>query len=196
MEQEIMIYNNLKEICLCRDTKITEVPKNFEESWKRLRQYEIYADRRNVPGREDQSFIIVRIGHNDPVTAAESLSKKSIDRFLFVLSVPVNEEIRPAIIKKIRDIFVEKKVEIYESWKFVIHIPSMVSVPRHTIMTDKTVLSEYHLSLNQLPSILSIENERGPDIVSIWYEFCPGMLILIQRSCNTSLVEMTFRHAV
>lgn len=88
-------------------------------------------------------------------------------------------------------------VEHYLSSMFLIVVPEHACVPQHTIVSREDIdklCHEMHMMISNFPCIIA--SGANPDPMAVWLGLRPGMIVRIDRPCETAGRETVYRRCV
>jgi DNA-directed RNA polymerase subunit H (RpoH/RPB5) len=99
-------------------------------------------------------------------------------------------------------------IEAHIAALFMIVAPEHVCVPRHTIVPRaevERICRELHLVIGNFPALIASASAKGsaasgasgaPDPMAVWLGLRPGMIVRIDRPCETAGIETIYRRCV
>lgn len=200
-------YQNLKELCEFRGATI----KNSENDQKLFTAkiesdpcITILAERPQSDLRGAATILVAQITprmHGEAPNKYGLLADKLIKNtpssavlnIIFVFLETPNGSILSNLAQRNSPIRI---IECHRANLFSIVVPRNISVPRHTIATNDEVdsIKKMYIAPSSFPHLIA--SGEKPDPMVVWMGFRPGMIIRVDRPCETSGYETVFRLCV
>lgn len=213
----IVIYNHLLRLCEYRGATVSKrlSESEFAVAMDSDNYVQILADRPQNDPRGAAQLVVVQFSSMSTVITSSARFSAFIDRIIkarvpqngartrdtpicniiLVLSSPVSMAITSMIASYRANPSV--LVEHFLATMFLIVVPEHVAVPRHSIVSREDVekmCSTLHFMPNCLPCIIA--SSAAPDPMAVWLGLRPGMIVRIDRPCETAGTETVYRRCV
>lgn len=198
-------YNNLKELCIFRGAKVVDAlqdEKYFTAKMEADQHATILAERPATDPRGAATIMIAQLSSSRTfeettskfTTLIDKLLKNAPQSFFNLIFVPVDVPSNSML-----DIIATRNsptrlIECHRARLFSIIVPRNISVPQHSIASPEEIAfinKKMFVTSSSFPRIIA--SGEKPDPVAIWMGFRPGMIIRVDRFCETSGCEIAYR---
>lgn len=200
------IYNNLKQMCEFRGARLTEFlpDSGFNEKMESDQHVRIRAERSASDIRGAAHILIIMFSTRREIDSTSSkftpfiariIREKPKDNIEFNIILVSIAPISNSLIALIRSeskngIFIEHHLAV----RFSIVVPRNIAVPPHTIVSRadvEKIRKEMHIDESHFPKLIA--GTVNPDPVAVWLGLRPGMIVRVDRPCETAGCETVYR---